>query len=272
MPIDVPGFLKANAQRGLDYNREGKGGEGLTDKTLDEAREFANGFTTESKVRRMPAWFARHKPDLEAPANKPGNDDFPGAGAVAWLIWGGSVSGDTMDAADWAQKLVDKWDKEAQAFDSGCTDKMSQEFLTPEAQLETQLKAVASLQVEKAELQADYEALASEKLSQAAEVQAKVEEATAKAVTLEAAVASLQAEKAELVKQLEAALANQITASKEAAKVVASLGVKPLAISPGDEVQAVDPVAIRTEFLKMKPGLEKQAFFKQHFAILTATK
>lgn len=272
MAIDVPAFIKANAQRGLDYNREGKGGDGLTDKTLDEAREFAKGFTTESKVRRMPAWFARHKPDLDAPANKPDNDDFPGAGAVAWLIWGGSVSGDTMDAADWAQRLVDKWDKEAQAFDSGCTVKMSQEILTPEAQLEVQLKAVASLQTEKAELQADYEALASEKIAVAADAQAKMDEVTAKAVALEATVASLQAEKAELSKQLEAALANQITASKEAAKVVASLGVKPLAVSPGDEAQAVDPVAIRQEFLKMKPGLEKQAFFKQHFAILTATK
>jgi hypothetical protein len=31
-------------------------------------------------------------------------------------------------------------------------------------------------------------------------------------------------------------------------------------------------VAIRQDFLKMSPGLEKQAFFKKHQAILTATK
>ena len=149
---------------------------------------------------------------------------------------------------------------------------MSQEILTPEAQLENQLKAVASLQAEKSEMQTAFEALASEKIAVAADAQVKIDEATAKAVALESTVASLQAEKAELAKQLEAALANQITASKEAAKVVASLGVKPLAVSPGDDAQAVDPVAVRTEFLKMKPGVEKQAFFKQHFAILTATK
>ncbi len=272
MPIDVPAFIKANAQRGLDYNREGKGGEGLTEKTLDEAREFAQGFTTESKVRRMPAWFARHKPDLDAPANKPGSEDFPGAGAVAWLIWGGSVSGNEMDAAEWAQRQIDKLDAEARAFDSGCTDKMSQEFLTPEAQLENQLKAVACLQAEKSELQTSFEALASEKIALAADFQAKLDEASTKVTDLQGTIASLQAEREELSKQLNAALANQITASKEAAKVVASLGIKPVAVSPGDEVQAIDPVAIRQEFLKMKPGLEKQAFFKQHQAILTATK
>lgn len=149
---------------------------------------------------------------------------------------------------------------------------MSQEILTPEAQLEVQLKAVACLQAEKSELQTSFEALASEKIALAADFQAKLDEASTKVTDLQGTIASLQAEREELSKQLNAALANQITASKEAAKVVASLGVKPLAVSPGDEAQAVDPVAIRQEFLKMKPGLEKQAFFKQHFAILTATK
>ena len=149
---------------------------------------------------------------------------------------------------------------------------MSQEFLTPEAQLETQLKAVASLQAEKSELQTDYEALASEKLAVAADFQAKLDEATTKATDLQATIVSLQAEREELSKHLNDALANQITASKEAAKVVASLGVKPVAVSPGDEAQVIDPVAIRQDFLKMSPGLEKQAFFKKHQAILTATK
>jgi chromosome segregation ATPase len=149
---------------------------------------------------------------------------------------------------------------------------MSQEFLTPEAQLENQLKAVASLQSEKAELQTSFENLASEKIAISCDLTAKVEEANAKGTALEAELASVQAEKAELSKQLEAALANQITASKEAAKVVASLGVKPVAVSPGDEAQAVDPMTIRQDFLKMTPGLDKQAFFKKHQAILTATK
>lgn len=158
------------------------------------------------------------------------------------------------------------------AFDSCCIAKMSTEFLTPEAQLEVQLKAVASLQAEKSELQTSFEALAAEKMAAVTEATAKAEEAIVKATALEATIASLQAEKAELAKQLDEALGNQVTASKEAAKVVASLGIKPVAVTPGDEVQTVDPVAIRQEFLKMKPSLEKQAFFKKHQAILTATK
>ena len=230
MAVDVPSFIRSNAQRGLDYNREGKGGDGLTDKTLDEARELADGSTTESKVRRMVAWFARHKPDLDAPKNKPGNPDFPGAGAVAWLIWGGSVSGDVMDAAKWAERLVQKWDKEAQAFDSGRTDKMANEILTIEDQL-----------------------------------------AASKAI-----LGAVQAEKAELQKQLAEALANQVTASKEAAKIAASVGISPVAVSPGDELAATDAKpdadAIRETFLGMKPGAERQAFFRKHLAVLTATK
>lgn len=149
---------------------------------------------------------------------------------------------------------------------------MSTEFLTPEAQLEIQLKAVASLQAEKFELQASFESLVSEKIAVASDAKSNLDEATLKATGLEATIASLQAEKAELTKQLDEALGNQVTASKEAAKVVASLGVKPVAVSPGDELKTIDPMAIRQDFLKMQPGLEKQAFFKQHQAILTATK
>ena len=272
MAINVPDFLKANAQMGLQYNREGKGGDGLTDQTMQEAREFANGFTTESKLRRMPAWFTRHKADLDAPANKPSNEDFPGAGAVAWLIWGGSVSGNVMDAADWAERQVAKLDAEAKAIDSGCIVKMSTEFLTPEAKLESQAKSLALVMAEKAELQTSFEALVSEKIAVSADADAKLAEVTTKASGLMETITALEAEKASLTAQLETALGNQVSASKEAAKVVASLGIKPVAISPSDEVQVTDPVTIRQDFLKMKPGLDKQAFFKQHQIILTATK
>ena len=158
------------------------------------------------------------------------------------------------------------------AFDSGCIVKMSTEFLTPEAQLENQLKAVATLQAEKSELQTSFEALAAEKMTAVTTALTEAGEASLKSAAFEATIASLQAEKSELCKQLEEALGNQVTASKEAAKVVASLGVKPVAVSPGDEVKSIDPLAIRQDFLKMKPSLEKQAFFKQHQAILTATK
>lgn len=116
MPIDnVPEFIKNNAQRGLDYLAEGFGGDGLTDATKREAREMADGNISENKVRKMAPWFARHKADGQAPQNKDSSDPgYPGAGLVAWLLWGGNADFD--DAAqDWAQRQIDNLNNEDKA-------------------------------------------------------------------------------------------------------------------------------------------------------------
>jgi hypothetical protein len=278
MPIDVPAYIKANAQRGLDYNREGKGGDGLTDLTLAEARDLAKGFTTEAKVRKMGPWFSRHRPDMSAPANDPDNKDFPGAGAVAWLLWGGSTSGDIMDAAKWAEDEVRKLDEEAKAFDSKCINKMSQDApTTVEEKLAHTAKLVESLSAEKTELQNSFEKLAAEKLAGLNEATEKLAKSEQKLAELETVIKALEAEKSGLKDQLAEALANQVTASKEAAKIVASLGTSPVAINPADDAKAeaahkqtVDE--IRATFLKMPAGPDRQAFFIQHQAILTAVR
>jgi len=108
----VPQFIRNNAQRGLDYLAEGFGGDGLTDATKREAREMAAGRISDNKVRKMAPWFARHKVDGQAPKNSnPDNSEYPGAGLVAWLLWGGNANFD--DAAqDWAQRQIDKLDNE----------------------------------------------------------------------------------------------------------------------------------------------------------------
>ena len=113
MPVEnVPEFIKNNAQRGLDYLAEGFGGDGLTDATKREAREMADGNISDNKVRKMAPWFARHKADGQAPKNSDSSDpEYPGAGLVAWLLWGGNSNFD--DAAqDWAQRQIDKLDNE----------------------------------------------------------------------------------------------------------------------------------------------------------------
>jgi len=113
MPVDnVPEIIKNNAQRGLDYLAEGFGGDGLTEGTKRAAREMADGNISEDKVRKMAPWFARHKADGQAPQNKDSSDPgYPGAGLVAWLLWGGNADFD--DAAqDWAQRQIDKLDNE----------------------------------------------------------------------------------------------------------------------------------------------------------------
>jgi HK97 family phage prohead protease len=111
--LSVPQFIRNNAARGLKYLSEGFGGDGLTDTAKREAREMAAGRITENKVRKMAPWFARHKVDGQAPKNKDSSHpQYPGAGLVAWLLWGGDS--DFSDRAqEWAQRKIDALNAEA---------------------------------------------------------------------------------------------------------------------------------------------------------------
>lgn len=110
--LSAPAFIRQNAERGLKYLQEGYGGDGLTDATKREAREMAAGRISENKVRKMAPWFARHKVDGQAPKNSnPSDSQYPGAGLVAWLLWGGDS--DFSDRAqNWAQRKIDALDAE----------------------------------------------------------------------------------------------------------------------------------------------------------------
>jgi HK97 family phage prohead protease len=111
--LTAPQFIRDNAARGLRYLEEGFGGDGLTDATKREAREMAEGRITENKVRKMAPWFSRHKVDGEAPKNRDeSHPEFPGAGLVAWLLWGGD-SNFSDRAQNWAQRKIDALDAEA---------------------------------------------------------------------------------------------------------------------------------------------------------------
>lgn len=86
---NIPQYIRSAAARGLELNREGYGGDGLTEGTLREARAMARGEMSDDKVVRANAWAARHAVDLDAPKNSdPDNDEWPGAGAVAHYLWG----------------------------------------------------------------------------------------------------------------------------------------------------------------------------------------
>jgi len=110
--LSVPAFIQANAERGLKYLAEGYGGDGLTEGTKRAARDMAAGNITENKIRKMAPWFARHKVDGQAPKNSNQSDPgYPGAGLVAWLLWGGDS--DFSDRAqNWAQRKIDALDAE----------------------------------------------------------------------------------------------------------------------------------------------------------------
>lgn len=115
MAVSVPDYVSEAAKRGLAWHADGKSGDGVTDQTIREARDMASGSVTEDKVGRMAAWFQRHRPDMDAPKNKPDNKDFPGAGAVAWALWGGPTSGDIMRTAKWAEAKAAQLEADASA-------------------------------------------------------------------------------------------------------------------------------------------------------------
>ena len=111
--INVPDYISANAKRGLD-NLD-LAGDGLTDKTIREARDLARGSITEDKLRRLSAWISRHRVDLQSEQVKDGKIS---AGVVAHWLWGsGSAEvsvGSMLDGADrtqaWADRQINKLD------------------------------------------------------------------------------------------------------------------------------------------------------------------
>jgi HK97 family phage prohead protease len=113
--LSVPSFIQDNAKRGLKYYEEGFGGDGLVPATIAAARDMAAGNITEPKVRKMAPWFARHQVDGKAPSNNnPSDPGYPGAGLVAWLLWGGD-SNFSDRAQNWAQRKIDALNAEAES-------------------------------------------------------------------------------------------------------------------------------------------------------------
>jgi HK97 family phage prohead protease len=90
--LTPPAYMRASARRGLEWHSEGLSGDGLVDATIREARAMAEGNVTADKWVRLRAWISRHLVDMDAPANIPGNDGYPAAGAVAMALWGGGGS------------------------------------------------------------------------------------------------------------------------------------------------------------------------------------
>ena len=87
--LSLPEYIQSAARKGLDYYGKKLAGAGIVASTVREAREMAAGRITEDKVIRANAWAARHMVDLDAPKNSNADDEeFPGAGAVAFYLWG----------------------------------------------------------------------------------------------------------------------------------------------------------------------------------------
>lgn len=96
------------ARKGLRLYDEGKAGDGLVEATVRDARRMANREPlSEDKVRRMPAWWARHRNDWTAADTKPGEET---PGYVAALLWGVDAK-DGSPGATWAARKVRQLDR-----------------------------------------------------------------------------------------------------------------------------------------------------------------
>ncbi len=116
--VSVPEYMRNAAARGLELRREGFGGDGLTDKTVREARLMAEGQMSDDKVVRTNAWAARHAVDLDAPKNRDSkHPDWPGAGAVAHYLWGIDPLNPN-PARRWLERQVEKMTEERQLPDN----------------------------------------------------------------------------------------------------------------------------------------------------------
>lgn len=114
--LSAPQFMRDAAEQGLKYFEDGLGGDGLTDKTVAEARAMARGDISEDKWVRIAAWIARHMPDLDAPAADPTNEDYPSAGVVAHLLWGSGPSKEAAGRAmTYAERIVQRIEDEKMA-------------------------------------------------------------------------------------------------------------------------------------------------------------
>jgi hypothetical protein len=101
------------ASRGLALREEyGRGGTAIG---VARARDIGNRANLSPEtIRRMHAYFSRHRIDLRAEGAKPGEDGYPSAGAIAWMLWGGDPSNPDGAGAGWAARKVEEMDAQTE--------------------------------------------------------------------------------------------------------------------------------------------------------------
>ena len=102
--------MAALAERGLKLREEyGRGG---TEVGVARARDIKNRSNLSPEtVGRMANFFGRHRVDLDAPAADPGHEDYPSAGVIAWLLWGGDPADPDGAGAAWAERKMDELER-----------------------------------------------------------------------------------------------------------------------------------------------------------------
>lgn len=258
--VPVPSYVSDNARLGLKYYEEGRGGDGLKDQTVREAKDMVEGAISPDKVRRMGPWLRRHEGDLDAPKNRdPKDPGYPGAGLVAWLLWGGDSNGD-MRAAEWAERTAEKLDEEkASVARVGIANTMTIEEKLAEAS--SHLEAIT---LERDDLRATVEKLTVGAASELEAMKIDMAAKDARIAELSSAIEASDKLVAELTGKVMALEAGAKSASKEAASIVASLGVPPVSQSPAAETPVVKMTDAdkAAHYASLPYGKERIEFFK----------
>jgi DNA-binding ferritin-like protein len=107
----IPKAVQSEAKRGLEWRKsEGRGG---TSVGVNTARTLADGGQIGiKKVRHIAKYFPRHEVDKKGTGYKPGQENYPSNGRIAWALWGGDAGW------RWADAIVEREDaKSASNFE-----------------------------------------------------------------------------------------------------------------------------------------------------------
>lgn len=104
-----PQSVQEEAQRALDWIKDGKAGSGFTATGRARAVQLANGSgVSMDTIRRMHSFLSRHSVDAQGKGYSPDEDGYPSAGRVAYAAWGGKP------ALSWVKGIIAREDKQAQ--------------------------------------------------------------------------------------------------------------------------------------------------------------
>jgi len=102
----IPENVQAEAKKALEWRKEHR--RGGTSVGLNTARTLAKGGQIGiEKMRHIAKYFPRHEVDKKGKGWKPGEDNFPSNGRIAWALWGGD------GAWRWARAIVERENKKA---------------------------------------------------------------------------------------------------------------------------------------------------------------
>ena len=102
----IPKTVQEEAKKALEWRKEHR--RGGTPVGLNTARILANGGQIGlQKVRHIAKYFPRHEVDKKGKGWKPGEDNFPSNGRIAWALWGGDAGW------RWARAIVERENKNA---------------------------------------------------------------------------------------------------------------------------------------------------------------